>query len=68
MPMPSAATHNELLPLKDAAALVPCSVRTLRRRIAEGKLPAYRSGQLIRVKRSDLDAMMQPVNPWAAVK
>ena len=68
MPMPSAATHNELLPLKDAAGLVPCSVRTLRRRIAEGKLPAYRSGQLIRVKRADLDAMLQPVNPWAAVK
>ncbi|RIX35362.1 DNA-binding protein [Corynebacterium falsenii] len=54
--------------LKEAADRVGVSVKTLRRRIAEGNLPAYRSGRIIRVRAADVDEMMQPVNPWAAVK
>lgn len=65
MPKTRAEDHNEFLSLKDAAALIPCSVRTIRRRIAEGQLPAYRTGRIMRVKRGDLEALMQPVNPWA---
>lgn len=36
--------------------------RTLRRYVAEGKLPAYRLGpRLLRFRRSDLDALLRPV-------
>lgn len=62
------STTIERLSLKEAADRVGVSVKTLRRRIAAGDLPAYRSGRIIRVNACDLDAMMQPVNPWAAVK
>lgn len=65
MPKTRAEDHNEFLSLKDAAALIPCSVCTLRRRIADGQLPAYKTGRILRVKRGDLEALMQPVNPWA---
>lgn len=61
-------TTTEYLSLQEAADRVGVSVKTLRRRIAEGKLPAYRSGRIIRVRAADVDEMMQPVNPWAAVK
>ena len=37
------------------------SVDTLRRRIRDGSLPAYRNGRLIRVKVSDLEALFRPV-------
>lgn len=61
-------TTEQRLSLKEAADRVGVSVKTLRRRIASGDLPAYRSGRIIRVNTTDLDAMLQPVNPWAAVK
>lgn len=59
---------SEMLSLKEAAFRMGISVKTLRRRIASGDLPAYRSGRIIRVNAADLDAMLQPVNQWAAVK
>ncbi|MFE1515177.1 helix-turn-helix domain-containing protein [Corynebacterium bovis] len=61
-------TVEQRLSLKEAALRWGISVKTLRRRIAEGKLHAYRTGRIIRVNAADVDAMMQPVNPWAAVK
>lgn len=47
--------------LPEAAAYVGLSAKTLRRRIAEGRLPAYRFGgrATLRVKYEDLDAQMQ---------
>ena len=36
---------------------------TIRRWIHDGKLPAYRFGRELRVKREDLDAMYKPVEP-----
>lgn len=61
-------TTTEYLSLKEAADRWGVSSKTLRRRIAEGKLPAYGSGRIIRVRAADVDEMMQPLNPWAAVK
>lgn len=52
-------THqdNPYLSLDDAAELIGQSVKTLRRRIAEGRLPAYRFGpRCIRVRLHDLEA------------
>lgn len=66
-----AATHltttRRLVPLAQAAGYAGVCVRTLRRRIAEGQLPAYRVGpRLIRVDLAELDAMFQRI-PTAAV-
>jgi excisionase family DNA binding protein len=48
---------NPYLSLTDAAEVVGQSVKTLRRRIASGALPAYRFGpRSIRVRLEDLEA------------
>ena len=36
---------------------------TLRMWIAQGKLPAYKTGSRIKVRREDLDALLTPVGP-----
>jgi len=38
------------------------SVDTLRRRVRDGSLPAYRNGRLIRIKVADLEALFRPVH------
>jgi len=45
-----------------AAEYVPCSPKTIRRRIADGSLTGYRMGpRLIRVDLNELDALMRPI-------
>jgi excisionase family DNA binding protein len=58
MPHTSAAPTNttRLVPLADAAEYFHVSVKTLRRRIADGTIAGYRVGRLIRV---DLDEVTQ---------
>ena len=56
-PMAS-APDNRHMTLKQAAEWYGVSERTLRRRIAEGRLPAYRIGpRSIRVQAKDVDAL-----------
>ena len=43
-----------LLPLAEAAEVLGCSMKTLRRRIAAGELPVIRDGRLVRVHPTDL--------------
>jgi excisionase family DNA binding protein len=43
-----------LLSLSDAAAVLGCSLKTLRRRIDEGELPVIRDGRLVRIHPEDL--------------
>lgn len=53
---------EEFISLREAAALYHVSVDTIRRRIAEGRLPAVKAGhRLIRVHASDLDRVFRPV-------
>lgn len=48
--------------LTQAADMLGVSVPTLRRRIAAGELPAYRTGRrIIRIKISDLDRLLRRV-------
>ncbi|QKE85157.1 helix-turn-helix domain-containing protein [Arthrobacter sp. NEB 688] len=54
--MPLTADRH-LESLATAARRTGVSVKTLRRRIAAGELCAYRSGRLIRVVASDVDAL-----------
>jgi excisionase family DNA binding protein len=57
----------EFITLQEAAARTGFSVFTFRRLINEGQLPGYRlndkPGSAIRVKRSDVDALLKPVIP-----
>ena len=48
--------------LSAAADILGISVHTLRRRIAAGELPAFRTGRrIIRVRLADLEALLRPV-------
>ncbi|OZC70225.1 DNA-binding protein [Rhodococcus sp. 06-470-2] len=53
---------SEYLSLQDAAAIVGVHVDTLRKAIASRKLKALRAGRQIRIRRTDLDAWLEPVN------
>ena len=56
MPAP---THRRFESLTQAAERTGLSVRTLRRRIADGHLPAYRSGpRVIRLDPDDVDRLL----------
>lgn len=51
-------SQQQMVPLAVAAEQYGIAEKTLRRRISEGVLPAYRVGpRLIRVKLSDVDAL-----------
>lgn len=44
-----------------AAEYVPCSAKTIRRRIADGSLTGYRFGRKILVDLDEIDALLQPI-------
>ena len=46
---------SRLLTIDEAAERLACSTRTLRRRIRDGSLPAFRDGALVRVREVDLE-------------
>lgn len=50
--------------LQQAADDTQMATRTLRRYIAEGKLPAYRLGRTIRLLPEDVDALFTPTTQW----
>ena len=53
--------------LADAAARTAVSTRTLRRWIAEGRLPAYRVGpRLVRLDPESVDRLMKPTQEQPA--
>jgi excisionase family DNA binding protein len=53
---------EEFVSLDQAARLVGLNKRTLRRRVAQGVLPAYRSGpRVIRIKVADLEKLWQRI-------
>jgi excisionase family DNA binding protein len=51
------------LTIRETAALLAPSTRTIHRYIAEGKLKAYRVAgeKVIRIKREDVEALLRPV-------
>jgi excisionase family DNA binding protein len=54
---------STFMSIADAAADCGLSVKTIRRRIADGTLPGYRPprSRAIRVKRSDVEKLMRPI-------
>lgn len=67
--MSKTATANNTLQryetLKQAAERTGFTERTLRRRIEDGSLIAYRAGRAIRLRPEDVDALFTPTNTWA---
>lgn len=56
------ASETQWMTLQQAAVYIAASVKTVRRLIARGDLPAFLCGQRgLRVRRDDLDALMRPV-------
>lgn len=51
----------DYLSLDDVAARLGVSVKTARRRVADGTLPAVRIGRLIRVPASALESVGRPL-------
>lgn len=47
--------RSELLTVPQVAARLGCSVATVKRRIRDGALLAFRDGRLVRVRELDLD-------------
>jgi excisionase family DNA binding protein len=45
----------------EAAAHFQVTIKTIRRWVAEGILPAYRVGRQIRIKTADLDALPEQI-------
>ena len=63
-----ATTPRELETTADAARRHKVSVRTIRRRIADGSITAYRSGpHLIRLDPAEVDAALLRAIPTARV-
>ncbi|WP_203568083.1 helix-turn-helix domain-containing protein [Aestuariimicrobium ganziense] len=52
--------------LPTAAARIGVSVKTIRRRIAEGVLPVYRCGRILRPDPDDVDAMFRRYPTWSS--
>jgi len=60
----SAMTMRTYESLPTAAARIGVSVKTIRRRIAEGVLPVYRCGRILRLDPEDVDAMFSRYPQW----
>lgn len=58
----------DYLTLDDVAARLGVSVKTARRRVADGTLPAVRIGRLIRVPASALDSVGRPLTVAKAAR
>lgn len=62
MPPSTVPAHKTAIDLPRAAQYLGVSVQSVRRRIAEGSLPAFRVGpKSIRVYVEDLEALKQPI-------
>lgn len=56
------APASRWIPQDEAVEYIGVTDRTLRRYVAEGKLPAYRLGtRLLRFKQADLDNLLRPI-------
>ena len=51
----------EYITVADVVAMVSCSERTVRAWIADGTLPAFKAGRMIRIRRSDALAIFKPL-------
>ncbi|OFU60014.1 helix-turn-helix domain-containing protein [Corynebacterium sp. HMSC14H10] len=60
-------TPSPLLTIEQAATYLQLSELTIRRRISDGTLPAYRWGRAVRIRQEDIDAIFSPVGPYSGL-
>lgn len=66
--MPKTTPAQRYVTLKESAAYLGVTERTIRNFIARGDLPAYRIGnRALRIDRTDLDTIIKPL-PTAAMR
>lgn len=51
---------NEVMTKQEVASYLRCSIRSLERRIVAGEIACFKVGRLVRLKRSEVEAQMQP--------
>ena len=51
---------EEWLTIEESAKYLKLAEITIRKYVKNGKLPSYRHGRIIRLKRSDLDGFLKP--------
>ena len=49
---------EDWLTIEEAAQYLKMSIPGIRKYVKNGKLPSYRQGRIIRIKQSDLDALL----------
>lgn len=60
---------SSLMSIADVAALYGVNEKTVRRRVADGHLKAYRlGGKLLRFKREDVDALLTRVPTFSPTR
>ncbi len=60
--MSSTTVQPAFVSVAEAAAYLAVSERSIRRKIADGTLPAYKvAGEALRIRRGDLDRLLAPV-------
>jgi len=51
---------EEWMTIEESAKYLKMSVGGIRKYVKNGKLPSYRQGRIVRLKRSDLNAFLAP--------
>ena len=54
--------RGDLLKVYQAADQLNCSISTIRRLVAEKRLPAYRVGRSVRIAEADLERLLKPIS------
>lgn len=55
---------DQFLTIAQVCKITQLGERTVRRYIAEQKLPAFRCGRAIRIKKNDVDKLFTPTTSW----
>jgi len=58
--------RDEWLTIEEAGNYLKLSIPAIRKYIGNGKLKHYRNGRIIRIKKSDLDSFLKPIEPRSA--
>ena len=65
---PNRTPRRHLISLGEAAEIIGCHPRTIRRRISEGQLTAYRVGpRLLRVDEAEVEHLLRPLPTGGAL-
>jgi len=62
------ASSRHLIGLEEAAEIIGCHPRTIRRRIVEGQLTGYRMGKrILRVDQAEVEGLLRPIPTGGAL-